>query len=109
MLTGFNMLKGGGGKLTPSFPRGGLAALFSVEILGLVGSPTSMAIDVEHKNIEDTSWAVAGSFSSITTAGGKSVEVGTLKKQVRFALSVTATNEWEGFYTLIPAPTWRPY
>ena len=63
--TGFNLLVMGGTPLySPSFPRGGEAALFSVEVLALLGSP-SIAIDVQHKNYDDTAWTSAGSFSAL--------------------------------------------
>lgn len=110
MLTGFFILKAAGSaKYTPSFPRGGLAAVFSVQVFELVGSPTSLTVTVEHKNIEDTTFASAGSFSSITSAGTATLDLSGLKEQLRFALTVAATNSWEGFYMLIAAPAWRPY
>jgi hypothetical protein len=108
MLTGFYVLKGGGVKYTPAFPRGGLAALFSLEILGLVGSPSGMTATVEHKDVVDTSWSPNQSFASITSTGVKTQDVTGIQELVRISFLVTASNDWEGFYLLIPAPAWRP-
>ena len=83
-------------------------SLFSYEILGLVGSPLSLSVNVQTKNVEDTSWASAGSFASITTAGVKGVDITGLREEVRPELTVAANNDWEGFYLLVAAPAWRP-
>jgi hypothetical protein len=110
MLTGFYVLKGSGAtKYTATFPRGGLAANFQVQVLDLVGSPTDLIAQIEHKNIEDTSFAVAGTFSPISSISITSLSVTGIKEQVRYAFSPTASNDWEGFYILLPAPAWRPY
>ena len=110
MLTGFYVLKGSGGALySPQFPRGGLAANFSVEILQLVGAPTSLSIAIEHKNIEDTAWASAGTFAAISAAGVFTKDLTLLKEQLRFTYTVTATNSWEGILMIVAAPAWRPY
>ena len=110
MLTGFYVLKGTGAtKYSPTFPRGGLAANFEVEVLDLIGSPTDLVAVVEHKNIEDTTFAVAGPFAVIGSINVFNINVTGLKEQVRYAFTPAATNPWEGFYILLPAPAWRPY
>lgn len=110
MLTGFYVLKGNGAaKHSPTFPRGGLSATFSVQVLDMVGSPTDLGAVIEHKNIEDTSFASAGSFTTINTISVTPLSVSSLKEQVRYAFTPAATNQWEGFYILLPAPAWRPY
>lgn len=110
MLTGFYVLKGSGGaKVTPTFPRGGLSATFLIQVLDLVGSPGDLGAIVEHKNMDDTSFATAGSFSTISSITVATLSVSSIKEQVRLSFSVTASSAWEGFYILIPAPAWRPY
>lgn len=59
---------------SPTFPRGGLAALFSIEVFALTGSSPTFECDVEHKNESDTSFAVAG--KSIGSAMPTGVSLG---------------------------------
>ena len=106
--TGFNLLVMGGTALySPSFPRGGEAALFSVEVLALLGSP-SVAIDVEHKNSDDTAWTSAGSFSAITTIAVHLKDLSGLKEELRFKYTSSGTNG-DGCNMLVSEPAWRPY
>jgi len=108
MTTGFNLFVMGGTALySPSFPRGGEAALFSVEVLAKIGSP-SLAIDIEHKNTEDTTWSSAGAFTSITALGVASQDISNLKEEIRIKFTMTGTNG-DAFNLLIPVPAWRPY
>jgi len=97
MFTGFHVFKcpPGRAKNTPTFPRGGLSAVFTVQKLDLVGA-VSLAVTIEHENVEDTTSTPAGAFGSITTVTVATTEVNGLKEQIRFALSLTATNAWEG-------------
>ena len=108
MTTGFNLFVMGGTALySPSFPRGGEAALFSVEVLALLGSP-SIAIAIEHKNMDDTSWTVAGSFSTISTAAVHTVDLSGLKEEIRLKFTLTGT-DGDGCNMLVAEPAWRPY
>jgi len=108
MTTGFDLFVMGGTALySPSFPRGGEAALFSVEVLAKIGSP-SLAIDVEHKNTEDTAWSSAGAFTSITTLGVASQDISGLKEEIRIKFTMTGT-DGDAFNVLFPEPAWRPY
>jgi len=109
MLVGYYFVKGDAStQYSPTFPRGGLSATFVVQVLQLVGSPT-LTVTVEHKNIEDTSWTTAGTFSAITTVSVAKLDVSSLKEQIRFGYAITATNAWEGVLMNVLAPTWRPY
>lgn len=106
---GFWVFKAGGVTLYfPSFPRGGLAAIFTATTLAMLGSP-SLLITVEHKNQDDTSFALLGAFSSITTLNNFTKDLSGIKEEVRFTFTVSATNDWEGFNVLMTAPAWRPY
>src|SRR5262245_14432145 len=107
MLTGFYIHKGAGNtKYTATFPRGGLAANFQVQVLDLGGPPSDLGAVIEHKNMDDTAFVTAGTFSTINSISVASLGVTSIKEQVRFAFTVTATNAWEGFYLLLPAPAW---
>lgn len=93
---------------SPSFPRGGEAAVFSVDVTHMRGGPT-MVVTVEHKNVEDTSWSTAGTFSNITTTGLATKDISGLKEEIRFAFTFTAGSAGEFFHVIVPAPAWRPY
>jgi hypothetical protein len=108
LTTGFNLLVMGGTALySPSFPRGGEAALFSVEVLALLGSP-SIAIDVQHKNYDDIAWTSAGSFSAITTIAVHPKDLSGLKEEIRFKYTLSGT-DGHGCNMLVAEPAWRPY
>jgi hypothetical protein len=107
MVIGITLLKMSGGSYeSPTFMRQGLSATFSVDIMKLTA--TSLLIDVEHKNIEDTSWSSAGTFASITSTGVKSVNIGTLKEQIRFVYTITASDDYDGVHLNMLTPAWWP-
>ena len=109
MLVGFYFFKGDGStQYSPPFPRGGLAATFVVQVLQLVGSP-SLSVRIEHKNLEDTVFALAATFSAIATVSVNEQDASGLKEVVRLGYTITATNAWEGVLINVLAPAWRPY
>jgi hypothetical protein len=110
MMIGSYFLKGDGStQYSPTFPRGGLAATFSVQVLQRVGTSNSLTIAVEHKNRTDTSFSTAGTFSTINSAPGIStLDVTALKEEIRISYVLTASNAWEGFLLNVLAPIWRP-
>ena len=110
-LIGQYFLKGDGlTQYSPTFPRGGLAALLVIQALQRVGStPPSLAVTVEHKNSDDTTWTTAGSFSAITSIGVYSLDVTGIKEEVRITYTITATQVYEGYLLNLLAPSWRPY
>ena len=108
MTTGDNYFVMGGTALySPSFPRGGEAAMFSVETLAKIGSP-SLAIDVEHKNFDDTTWSSVGTFTAITTLTVSTSDISGLKEEIRIKFTMTGA-DGDAFNLLIPSPAWRPY
>ena len=108
MLTGFNLfVMGGNSFYSPSFGRGGEAALFSAEVLGKIGS-ASLSIDIEHKNTEDTTWASAGAFTAITGTGVYTRDISSLKEEIRVKFTLTGT-DGDAMNLLMPEPAWRPY
>jgi hypothetical protein len=94
---------------TPPFPRGGLAATFGAEVFALDGTSPGLDIEVQHKNEEDLSFIPAGNFSTITTPGVYTLDVGPLKENVRLKVNVTGASNLNTVYANILAPMWRPY
>jgi hypothetical protein len=93
---------------SPSFPRGGEAAVFSIDVTHICGTPT-MGVAVEHKNVEDTSWATADNFTAITATGLATKDISGLKEEIRFAFTFSAGSAGDFFHVIVPAPAWRPY
>jgi len=94
---------------SPEFPRGGLAATFALDVSHLVGNPT-VTVTVQHRNEDETSFSDAGTFTSITTTGAKSVDVSALKEVVRLKVEFDAGDDsTDGMHFLVMAPSWRPY
>jgi len=111
VITGTTIMHDGSGTVpyyTPIIARGGAAALFSVDVTHIAGTPT-LNIDVEHKNVEDTSWTTAGSFSSITAVGVESKDVTGLKEQIRLAFTFSAGSAGNFFVVVIAPPAFRLY
>jgi hypothetical protein len=111
MIIGFFVFRGGAvDKNSPSFPRGGLAATFVIDLLDLWGPGVNLDCDVEHKNTEDTAFtAVAGSFATMNSVDVYKLDVSGLKEQVRLVFRVGGTDPTNGVYLNVPAPAWRPY
>jgi len=93
---------------SPSFPRGGEAALFSLEVTHKMGSSPSLAVTIDHKNEEDTTWTAAGAFTAITATGVATKDLSGLKEELRFAFTPTGT-DGDAFHVIVAAPAWRPY
>jgi len=111
MIVGTWIFKGSGNtQYSPEFPRGSLAAVFSADVLNLIGSPT-LTILVEHRNAEDTGFTTAGTFSSITATGTATLDVTAgLKEIIRFAYGFDAGDQAEdGVQLYMAPPSWRPY
>jgi hypothetical protein len=97
----------GGTQYSPSFPRGGLSAVFGVEIF-FVDASASLTVGIEHKNIEDTSYSLLGSLASLTSSVNM-LPLSGIKELVRFAYTVNGSNAYDTVYANILAPMWRPY
>jgi len=98
---------GGSPQYSPTFGRGGNAALFGVEILACDAS-TSLTVTVEHKNAEDTSWTTLTTLSTLT-AGVNVSDVTGIKEQLRYAFVVNGASAYLSVYANVLAPAWRPY
>lgn len=99
---------GGSPFYSPSFGRGGEAALFSLDVTHKMGTSPSLAVSIEHKNEDETSWAAAGAFTAITATGVASKDISGLKEELRFNFTPTGT-DGDAFHVVIAAPAWRPY
>lgn len=110
MIIGFYVIRGTGvDKPTPTFPRGGGAATFIVDLIDLWAPGAVLDCDVEHKNSEDTSFTVAGSFTTMNTLVPHKLDVSGIKEEVRLVFRVGGTEPTNGAYLNVPAPSWRPY
>lgn len=97
---------------SPEFPRGGLAARFSVDVTHFVVSGgATLSIDVEHRNSEDPSFSSAATFGAISGTGAASLDVSGLKEIVRLSFGFTGgpPSASDGVHLLVQAPSWRPY
>ena len=103
------MRLGGVSYYSPTFPRGGLAATFGIEVFALTGTSPTLECVVEHKNSEDTAFTTAGSFSSMTAAGVTKLDVSTLKEEIRLNITVGGSANTNTVYANVLAPMWRPY
>ena len=109
MIVGFQVtVMGGASFFSPSFGRGGEAALFSLEVTHKMGTSPSLTVEVDHKNLEDTTWSSAGSFTAITSTGVKTKDITGLKEECRFKFTATGT-DGDAFHVIMAAPAWRPY
>ncbi len=105
VLVGGYYRKGTGAtQYSPTFGRGGNAALFSCEILDCDAS-TSLTVVIEHKNEEDTSWTTLATM----TSGVNTQTASAIKEQLRYAITVNGSQAWQSVYANILAPAWRPY
>ena len=97
----------GAAQYSPTFGRGGNAALFAVEIFA-VDASTSHTVTVEHKNVEDTSWTTLTTLATLTT-GVNVADVAAIKEQLRYAFVVNGASANLCVYANVLAPAWRPY
>jgi len=93
---------------SPTFPRGGLSALFSVEVEGITAD-TTLGIAIEHRNEEETSWTSAATFTAITAPAVHTKDATLLKELLRLTYTLTGTNTDGIVHVIVPAPAWRPY
>ena len=112
MIVGTTIFHDGSGTapfFSPSFPRGGLAAVFSMDVTHKNGASLAMLVDVEHKNEDEVTFGSAGTFSSITATGIKTLDVIDIKEEVRLAFTFTAGSAGNFYHVVLSAPAWRPY
>jgi hypothetical protein len=93
---------------SPAFPRGGEAAVFTVETTHVSSSPT-FVVTIQHRNEDDTSWADLDTFSNITAVGTSTKDVTGIKELVRLKFTFSTTGADDAVHIIVPAPAWRPY
>ncbi len=110
MLVGQYFMRFGAGvyQYSPTFPRGGLSAVFAVEVFALI-SGASLDVAVQYKNADETSWTTFGSAISVSTTGVHTLEVTGIKEEVRLRFSVGGADPSDTVYADVLAPQWRPY
>ena len=94
---------------SPTFPRGGLAATFAIEVFALQGTSPTLECTIEHKNESDTSVTTAASFSSMSSVAVWFKDASGLKEQIRLAVVVGGSAAVNTAYANVLAPIWRPY
>jgi len=98
---------GGNASYSPAFPKGGDAAVLSVEVLNVIDSP-QFVITIQHRNLEDTSWTDVDTFTTITATGVSTKNVSGLKELVRLKYSFASADPIDGVQFIVAPPAWRP-
>ena len=93
---------------SPAFPRGGEAAVFTVETTHVSSSPT-FDVTIQHRNEDETSWADLGAFTAITAVGTSTKDVTGIKELVRLKFTFTTTGADDAVHIIVPSPSWRTY
>jgi hypothetical protein len=91
---------------SPIFPRGAEAAVFAVEVYALTPL-TALNVEVQYKNLDETSWTTHASAISANAAGVYTLEVRDIREEVRLRYSVSGSNPTDTVYADILAPQWR--
>ncbi len=87
---------------TPPIKRVSDKAAFTIEVLQVAGTSPSLAIDIEHKNFDESAWASAGIFTALTAVGVGAKTVSGLKEQLRLKFTMSGTNAWERIFVYEP-------
>ena len=110
MVIGITLMKMNGDPYySPTFGRGGLAAVFACEVFQVAGTTPTLDIAVQHKNAEDTGFTLLADFSQMTAAGITTLQAGSIKEQVRFKYTVGGSAATAAVHFNMLAPVWRPY
>lgn len=92
---------------SPPFGRGGESAVFSVEMTVRHGACT-LVMDVEHRNVEDSSWSSVGTVS-VSALGAVTLDLSGLKEELRLKFTFSAGALGNFVQILVPAPMWLPF
>jgi len=91
----------------PPMARASTSAKFTVQVSNMVNTGALvLSVAIEHRNQEDTSWAVADTFTNIAADGVFSKEITGLKELLRFKFTYTAGAATDGAYVLASSPQW---
>ena len=111
MVVGTTLMKlDGNPYFSPSFPRGGLAATFAIEVSHYQGL-TNFTVIVEHRDEHDTTFATLGTFTAITADGHSELDLTGCKQILRlqYNLNGGSASNGDGVHFVMQAPSWRPY
>ena len=97
----------GNPQYSPTFPRGGGAAVFAVEVF-VVDAGVTLTVAIEHKNIEDIAFTNLATMSALTAGVNTQAATG-IKEQLRLAYTVNGSAASDSVYANTLAPSWRPY
>ena len=91
--------------------RGGNSARFDVDVLQLVNgpagfNPTTVDVEVQHKNYNETSWTQVASFSQFSVTGLASVAATDLRQQIRLVTEVNGDPDGWARILFLP-PIWK--
>lgn len=107
MRIGFTIHKGDGSDIfSPPFPRGGQDVNASIEVLRVDG--LTLTVTLQHKNLEDTTWATLVGFAAMTTTGVKSANATGCKEMLRYKYAPSGSNAYDSIDINCLAPQWRP-
>jgi hypothetical protein len=86
---------------TPPIARGGKTGMLSVDMLQVSSTSVTLTIDVEHKNLSDTTWVSLTSFTNLTAVSMGTVQANDLKEQVRLKFTLNgASTDWVRVFIL---------
>ena len=95
---------------TKPIPRGGEAAVVSINVSQFASGGAGAEVEVQSKNSNETSWTTADTITSITSTDVYSIEVSGLKQFVRLWLKWEAGSV-QGDFMLVNGInfSWLPY
>ena len=93
---------------SPAFPRGGEAAVFTVECTHVSSAPT-FVVTIQHRNEDETAWTDHSAFSNITAVGTSTKDATAIKELVRLKFTFSTSGADDAVHIIVPAPAWRPY
>ena len=112
MIIGTTLFKlDGSDYFTPEFSRGGLAAVFPVDVTHL-SNTNGVTFQVQHRNSEEQTFGNVSGASSTTggTPDVLDIDAGGLKEIIRIQVTFDPGDSPQAaVHFLIQAPTWRPY
>jgi hypothetical protein len=94
----------------PPFRRGGRSAVLSIDVMHVPACGAPLRIDIQHKNLEDTTWTSLAPFASIMSTGARSHSIAGCKEvlRLRLATSGSGTQDGDAYVLKFLPPTWRP-
>ena len=101
-------MSSGGERRSKPQRRQGASALFSIEVLEMKAT-ANLEIDIWHKNSGDTTYSLAGAFTSISATGVYTKHITGIKQQYYWRYRVDATGDPDRYLVGSAKPLWFPY